>query len=280
MVVRFSLKLTLKMNQKDYKPPAFPMYVKDWLTGKWVTKASDTEIRVYLQLLCLMWLENDTALENDSEYLAKICYTDVKIIERIITNKLKINGLKIFDKKLKGIKEEMRAKHDLRVKAGQKGGLIKSKQCLSNAQAKGVAKEDEDEDAIEIEYNKGISINTIGEFFEKNIRALTPHICQELELLEKEHKEKNVLKAMAIAVEGEKTNIRYIKGILDNEKQNNYKWEKFKQKDEDPYLSKLPFAIKKQVQMKIEQFQQNTGRYPKEGNIKIMIEKITHEKVK
>ena len=60
------------MKNKEYKPPAFPFYVKDWLTSKWIVTASAEHIRVYIHLLCLMWMENDTSLDYDLPYLSKV----------------------------------------------------------------------------------------------------------------------------------------------------------------------------------------------------------------
>jgi DnaD/phage-associated family protein len=211
------------MKQKDYKPPAFPFYVKDWLTDDWILQASDTEIRVYIEMLSHSWLKNDTSLNYDVPYLARMCRCEEKIIEGLIKDKWKINDGKISNKKLRLIKEEMRAKHDLRVRAGQKGGKAKPKQCLNNAQAKRVAKEDEDADAKEIENNKE---NKVIIFYEKNIGLLNEYSCQVLTELEQEHGEDNVIKALKVAAEANARSLRYVKGVLDKEKGNDYSWEK------------------------------------------------------
>jgi DnaD/phage-associated family protein len=127
---------------------------------------------------------------------------------------------------------------------------------------------------------KNNNINTVAVFFEKNIGLLTPYICEELEFLIKEHTEPNVLIALKKTIEAGKRGIAYTKGILNNEKAEGYSWKRLPKKDDDPILAKLPFAIRKQIEVKIKQYQEHLGEYPKPENIKVMIEKLTHEKVR
>jgi DnaD/phage-associated family protein len=117
-------------------------------------------------------------------------------------------------------------------------------------------------------------------FYEKNFGLLTPYSCDLLQEMEEQHGEDNLVKAMKIAIEAGVRSIRYIKAILESESSAGYKFEKVPKSTDEPLLKKLPPAIRKQVERMIEQFIQNTGEQPKDENIKIMINKITHEKNK
>ena len=282
MVVRFSLKLTLKMRKHLDKPPAFQFYVKDWLTD-WRMLTLDFELKcIYMDLLCLTWLEESTSLPNDIKSLAKICRTSNEKIQQILTLFFTEKEGKIYSKKLKLQKERLMEIRKERQKAGKKGGQAIAKQMLSKRVSKHAskkqAKEDEDEDEKENTIRSNNNINKIGEFYEKNIGMLTPYVCEELQELEKQHKEHNVLKALKLTAEAGVRSIRYVKAILDSEAAGGYKFEKLPKTIKDPLLGKLPPVVRKQVESMIESFIQNTGEQPKEANIKLMIEKITHEK--
>lgn len=265
------------MKQKDYKPPAFPFYVKDWLTSKWVTTAPAEEIRVYLMLLSFMWLENDTSLDYDKEYLARICFTQVAIIEQLASNKLTIKGLKISDKKLKEIKEGLREKHDKRVGAAEKRWSKEAVDSMSNAYAMHDAKEIETAtEVVDVSNKEVLSNNKCIVFFEKNFGMLTPYLCSELTDLQQEHGEDNLLKALKITAEAGKRSIRYTKGILDNEKGNGYTWEKIAKEKENPLFKGLRPGQQHLLTQMMEKYRLTNAEEPTDGHIKIMITKITN----
>ena len=86
---------------------------------------------------------------------------------------------------------------------------------------------------------------------------------------------------MKIAIESGKRNIGYVKGILNNEEQNDYKWEKLKKAPaEDIFYKGLAVGQKRQLDLMIKQYEDNLGEYPKPESIKIMIKKITNGEIK
>lgn len=82
----------------------------------------------------------------------------------------------------------------------------------------------EENDKNDNNEKKVIAIVAAIEFWEKNIGLLTQHICNELQYLEETHGEDNLLKAIKVSIEAGVRNIRYVKGVLEKEKNSNYAW--------------------------------------------------------
>lgn len=138
-----------------------------------------------------------------------------------------------------------------------------------------------EEDKERKEKKEVVVVNTVGEFYENNFGLLTPYSCEELVFLGDHHGEDNLLKALKIAIESGKRNIGYVKGILNNEEQNDYKWEKLKKAPaEDIFYKGLAVGQKRQLDLMIKQYEDNLGEYPKPESIKIMIKKITNGEIK
>lgn len=66
------------------KPPGFILYVRDWLLSPSIREMSDRQVRVYLDLLCLSWLEDPIAtLPNDNVKLAWLLRLSVEEFDAI-----------------------------------------------------------------------------------------------------------------------------------------------------------------------------------------------------
>lgn len=139
---------------------------------------------------------------------------------------------------------------------------------------------DKERKEIKKEKNEEEVVAVAIRFYEKNIAMLTPYILDELVLLEKEHGEDNLVKALKVTCDANQRNIRYVKGILDNEKASGYTWQKMKkiEEKENPHFKGLSVGQKESLKMMIKKFQNNLGYYPEEINIQIMREKIINGK--
>lgn len=260
----------------------FKFRFKDWLTSDKVNAMSYTQRGYYVEMLCkLHTLDNPAYFMYGDKKMSK------KELQKFLLLPLKIfnffiekNHIK-FDEKEQvyyqpKIKKEVGISDSKRIGAKAKW----EKDAKQDAMQTGMQKSVSDSDSISLSNNKNNVLNNVGEFYEKNIGMLSPYVCDELKLLEDEHKEQNVIKALKLAVEAGAKSLRYVKAILDSEKVGDYQFKRVPKSTDEPLLKKLPPVIRKQVEQMIEQFIKNTGANPKEANIKLMIEKLTHEKVK
>lgn len=63
------------------KPPAFQFYPKDFLTDEKVVRMSNTEVGIYVRLLCYCWLEGSLPLETEA--LAHFAHVPIKQFTRL-----------------------------------------------------------------------------------------------------------------------------------------------------------------------------------------------------
>jgi uncharacterized protein YdaU (DUF1376 family) len=104
------------------KPPGFILYVRDWLLSPTIRDMTDQQVRVYLNLLCLSWLEEPIAtLPNDSAKLAwllRLPLDEWEAIKEPIMANFKVNkDDRIYNEKLKAEADKCASKK----KAGQAG---------------------------------------------------------------------------------------------------------------------------------------------------------------
>lgn len=88
------------------KPPGFILYPRDWLLSPSVREMTDQQVRVYLDLLCLSWLEEPIAtLPNDSRKLAwllRLPFEEWEAIKEPIMAKFKVDrNDRLYNEKLK-----------------------------------------------------------------------------------------------------------------------------------------------------------------------------------
>lgn len=88
------------------KPPGFILYPRDWLLSPSIRDMSDQQVRVYLDLLCLSWLEEPIAtLPNDSRKLAwllRLSLEEWEAIKEPIMAKFKVDrNDRLYNEKLK-----------------------------------------------------------------------------------------------------------------------------------------------------------------------------------
>jgi uncharacterized protein YdaU (DUF1376 family) len=57
---------------KKGKPPAFPFYVKDWLSSPKINLMTPAQEGAYIRLLCYAWEDQDCSLPDDDEALAQL----------------------------------------------------------------------------------------------------------------------------------------------------------------------------------------------------------------
>jgi uncharacterized protein YdaU (DUF1376 family) len=57
---------------KKGKPPAFPFYVKDWLSSPKINLMTPAEEGAYIRLLCYAWEDQDCSLPDDDAALAQL----------------------------------------------------------------------------------------------------------------------------------------------------------------------------------------------------------------
>lgn len=233
----------------------------------------------YVEMLCKLH-----TLDNPAYFMYGDSKMSKKVIQKFLLFPVKIfnffieKNLIIFDEK-EQVYFQPKLLEELELsQSKQKGGKVRGEQ-LAKHYAKHSLQHfpDSDSDTVSFNSNKNNNINIIGEFYEKNIGMLTPYVCEELQELEKQHKEQNVIKALKLTAEAGVRSIRYVKAILDSEAVGGYKFEKLPKTVKDPLLGKLPPVIRKQVEHMIEEFIKNTGEQPKDANIKLMIKKVTHE---
>ena len=104
------------------KPPGFILYVRDWLLSPTIRDMTDQQVRVYLNLLCLSWLEDPIAtLPNDSAKLAWLLRLPLDEFERIkapIVANFKVDkNDRLYNEKLKAEADKCAKKS----KAGKAG---------------------------------------------------------------------------------------------------------------------------------------------------------------
>ena len=54
------------------RPPAFQLFVNDWLSSSKITMMTPAEEGAYVRLLCYAWADPDISLPDDDETLAKL----------------------------------------------------------------------------------------------------------------------------------------------------------------------------------------------------------------
>jgi hypothetical protein len=152
-------------NKREYSPPAMPFYVDKWLSNLKVRTYTHEKRSVYIELLALSWKDEHTMLPGDVNVLSQICNTSPEIISEIIDDHfLKYRSgshSRIFNKKLKALKDEMYENHKKRVNAGKKGGKAKPKHCLNNAKAKPKPFSSSFSSSKNIQSPNGDSMNTV-----------------------------------------------------------------------------------------------------------------------
>ena len=88
------------------KPPGFILYPRDWLLSPSIRDMTDQQVRVYLELLCLSWLEDPIAtLPNDSRKLAwllRLSLEEWESIKEPIMAKFRVDrNDRLYNEKLK-----------------------------------------------------------------------------------------------------------------------------------------------------------------------------------
>lgn len=104
------------------KPPGFILYPRDWLLSPSIRDMTDKQARVYLDLLCLSWLEEPIAtLPNDSKKLAwllRLPLDEWEAIKAPIMAKFKVDrNDRLYNEKLKAEADKCANKS----KAGRSG---------------------------------------------------------------------------------------------------------------------------------------------------------------
>lgn len=104
------------------KPPGFILYPRDWLLSPSIREMTDQQVRVYLDLLCLSWLEEPIAtLPNDSNKLAwllRLSIEEWEAIKEPIMAKFKVDrNDRLYNEKLKAEADKCANKS----KAGKSG---------------------------------------------------------------------------------------------------------------------------------------------------------------
>lgn len=117
------------------KPPGFILYVRDWLLSPTIRDMTDQQVRVYLDLLCLSWLEEPIAtLPNDSAKLAWLLRLPVDEFEAIkapIMANFKVGADdRLYNEKLKAEADKCASK----IRAGKSGWTeIRRKKAAKSA---------------------------------------------------------------------------------------------------------------------------------------------------
>jgi uncharacterized protein YdaU (DUF1376 family) len=104
------------------KPPGFILYPRDWLLSPSIRDMTDQQVRIYLDLLCLSWLEEPIAtLPNDSRKLAwllRLPLDEWEAIKTPIMAKFKVDRYdRLYNEKLKAEADKCANKS----KAGKSG---------------------------------------------------------------------------------------------------------------------------------------------------------------
>lgn len=102
---------------EDNKPPAFQLYVQDFLVG--CMQMTGKEIGAYILLLCFQWDKN--GLENDPEDLKGIGKCDQETINKIIKKFKTCADGKLRNRRLEKIRAEQIANREQKSKAGIAG---------------------------------------------------------------------------------------------------------------------------------------------------------------
>lgn len=104
------------------KPPGFILYPRDWLLSPSIRAMTDQQVRVYLELLCLSWLEEPIAtLPNDSNALAwllRLSLDEWEAIKTPIMAKFKVDeNDRLYNEKLRAEAQKCESK----IRAGKAG---------------------------------------------------------------------------------------------------------------------------------------------------------------
>lgn len=99
---------------EDNKPPAFQLYVQDFLVG--CMQMTGKEIGAYILLLCFQWDKN--GLENDPEELKGIGKCEQETINKIIKKFRTCADGKLRNRRLEKIRAEQIANREQKSKAG------------------------------------------------------------------------------------------------------------------------------------------------------------------
>ena len=54
------------------RPPAFQLFVNDWVSSPTITMMTPAEEGAYIRLLCYAWADPDVSLPDDDDSLAKL----------------------------------------------------------------------------------------------------------------------------------------------------------------------------------------------------------------
>lgn len=116
------------------KPPGFILYPRDWLLSPSIRDMTDQQVRVYLDLLCLSWLEEPIAtLPNDSRKLAwllRLSLEEWEAIKEPIMAKFKVDrNDRLYNEKLKAEADKCANKS----KAGKAGWSELRRKKAANA---------------------------------------------------------------------------------------------------------------------------------------------------
>jgi len=112
---------------KEYKPPAFQLYVNDWLGSTKIALMDPAAEGAYIRLLCHAWNDPDTTLPNEEQILILLSRLGSRrwkkyrsMILKCFDSHPSIEG-RLHNKRLTKIKEDMRKFHETQSLKGKRG---------------------------------------------------------------------------------------------------------------------------------------------------------------
>jgi uncharacterized protein YdaU (DUF1376 family) len=106
------------------KSPAFQFYPKDWLSDLNVMTMTPAQRGGYIQLLCVMWLEDDCSLPNNPQALCILSGLSEEEIGKVMECFVP-HGDRLTQKRLQAEKKKQKEYSRKMSRAGKKGNAIK-----------------------------------------------------------------------------------------------------------------------------------------------------------
>ncbi|MFH1212409.1 MAG: DUF1376 domain-containing protein, partial [Candidatus Woesearchaeota archaeon] len=104
----------------------FQFYVKDWLTDIDTLMLSNEERGVYVTMLSLSWLEDDTSLPANATAIAQALLAKAGVVEKLFSMFFTESGGRMYNEKLKNQKTKLNKLRRERAKYGHLGGVAKA----------------------------------------------------------------------------------------------------------------------------------------------------------